>query len=210
VQGGITFTLPDGTTINAALIVDNNVVGPPESGPVTVLLQGTKATLQNRTQQTMIVADLVTATATGTTKTVPVNVTLAPGASTTATVDATAVRGFADAKAASPSTIDELDVFVEDVTMTVNFVNQVNLANHQLTTLGVQARLKDSSHIETAALADGKTADVSFTLPITSYLAHQTLQYALVETKAGTSVTTAWHDWDLNKGTVIGVTADQL
>jgi hypothetical protein len=210
VQGGITFTLPDSTAINAALTVDGNVIGPPDSGPVTVSLQGTTATLQNRTRQTMNVTDLVTVIASGTTQTVPVNVTLAPGASTTANVNASAERAFADARAASPSTIDELDVFVKDVTVTVNFINQVNFANHQLTALGVQARLKDSSHVETADLPEGKTADLSFTLSITTYLAHQTLQYVLVETKAGGSVTTAWRDWDLNKGSVIGVTADQL
>jgi hypothetical protein len=210
VQGGITFTLPDGSAIDAALVVDSNVVGPAESGPVTATLRGRTATLQNRTQQTMIVADLVTVAPSGSTQTSAVNMTLAAGATATASVNAGAVLAFADGRAASPSTIDELDIFVEDVTVTVTFINQVNFADHQLTALGVQARLKNSSHVETANLPEGKTADVSFTLPITNYLAQQTLQYALVETRAGAPPNLAWREWDLNKGTVIGITADQL
>jgi hypothetical protein len=210
VQGLITFTLPDGTAINAALAVDGNVIGPPESGPVTVTIQSGRAQLQNLTQQPMNVSDIVTVTASGATRTVPVNATLAPRASTSVTVDQTVAFAFANATAAAPATIDELDVFVEDVTATVTFINQVNFANHQLSALAVQAQLKNSSHTVTANLPEGKTVDLSFTLPITNYLAQQTLQYALVETKASASLTTAWRDWDLNKGTVIGVTADQL
>jgi hypothetical protein len=124
----------------------------------------------------MNVLDLVTVTPSGATQTVPVNLTLAPDASASTAVSTTAARAFADAQAASPTTIDELDVFVEDVTVTVNFINQINLANHQLTALAVQTRLKGSDHVETTNLPDGKTADVSFTLPITSYLSLQTLQ----------------------------------
>jgi hypothetical protein len=210
VQGVITFTLPDSTAINAALIVDSNVIGPPESGPVTAAVQAGTATVQNRTQQPMNVSDLVTVTASGATATVPVNATLAAGASISVSVPQTAVLAFAEAKATAPVTIDELDVFVEDVTATVTFINQINFANHQLAALGVQAQLKNSNHPASADLPEGKTADLSFTLPITSYLAQQTLQYALVESKAGAPVTTAWRDWDLNKGTVIGITADQL
>jgi hypothetical protein len=212
VQGVITFTLPDGTAINAALAVDSNVIGPPESGPVTVTLRAGTAILQNRTQQAMNLSDLVTVTASGTTGIVPVNATLAPGASKSVAVAQTVALAFADAKAATPATIDELDIFVEDVTATVTFINQINFANHQLTALGVQARLKSNAHTETANLPEGKTADLLFTLPITNYLAQQTLQYTLVETRTGARepFTTAWRDWELNKGTVIGVTADQL
>jgi hypothetical protein len=183
--------------------------GPPDSGPVTVTLQSGMATLQNRTAQKMIVTDVVTVTATGVTQIVAVNETLLPSGS--ANVSATAARAFADAKAASPSTIDELDVFVEDVKVTVSFVNQVNFANHQLSALGVQARLKNNGHIETVDLPEGKTADVFFTLPITHYVAKRTLQYTLIETKAGAApINTTWRDWDLSNGSVIGVTADQL
>jgi hypothetical protein len=102
-------------------------------------------------------------------------------------------------------------VFVEDVKVTVTFVNQVNFANHQLSTLGVQARLEGNGHVGTADLPEGKTADVTFTLPITHYAENRTLQYSLTETKAGAApVHTAWRAWDLNNGSVIGITPDQL
>jgi hypothetical protein len=210
IQGGVTFTLPDGSSVNAALIVDSNVVGPPESGPVTVTLQGDTATLTNRTQQAMNVTDLVTSTPSGTNSVVAVNTTLAPGTTVTAKVDPATTRAFADATAVAATSIEELDVFVEDVTSTVTFINQLNFSNHQLTALAVRARLEGSSHIETVSLAEASTADASFTLPINEYLAHQTLQFALVETRASGTVTTGWRSWDLNKGSVIGITADLL
>src|SRR5260370_30635268 len=99
--------------------------------------------------------------------------------------------------------IEELDVFVEDVTTTVTFINQINFANHQLTAFGVQVRLAGSAHVETAPLPESHTADVTFTMPISDYLTHQTVQFALVETRLTGSVTTAWRDWNLNKGSVI-------
>ncbi|MHC2336510.1 hypothetical protein [Bradyrhizobium sp. USDA 4454] len=210
IQGGVTFTLPDGSSVNAALIVDSNVIGPPESGPVTVALHGDTTTLTNLTQQAMNVTDLVTSTANGTNTVVAVNTTLAPGTTVTAKVDPATTRAFANATAVAATSIEELDVFVEDVSSTVTFINQLNFSNHQLTALAVQARLEGSSHIETVSLAEASTADVSFTLPINDYLAHQTLQFALVETRASGTLTTAWRSWDLNKGSVIGITADLL
>ncbi|MCC8956922.1 hypothetical protein H8B02_26850 [Bradyrhizobium sp. Pear77] len=210
IQGGATFTLPDGSSINAALNVDSNVVGPPESGPVTVALQGDTVTLTNRTQQAMNVTDLVTSTASGTNQVVAANTTLAPGTTATAKVDPATTRAFANATAVAATSIEELDVFVEDVTSTVTFINQLNFSNHQLTALAVQARLEGSSHVETVNLAEASTADVSFTLPINDYLSHQTMQFALVETRASGAVTTGWRSWDLNKGSVIGITADLL
>jgi hypothetical protein len=209
-QGGIAFSLPDGTVINAALIVDTNVVGPPDTGPVTVTVQNGTATLQNRNTQTMSVSDLVSVTPTGNTHTTAVNSTLSPGGSMNVAIDATAAHAFANAKAAAPGTLEELDVFVEDVTTTITFINQVNFANHHLTALSVAARLKANSHIETTDLPEGKTADVSFTLPIDSYLAQQTLEYSLLETGQGSPVSTAWREWDLTNGIVIGITPDQL
>jgi hypothetical protein len=210
VQGTITFALPDGTAFNSALIVDTNVIGPPDTGPVTVELQPGAATLLNRTAQKMVVTDVVAVTATGATQTVAVNKTLSPNASAKVSVGAAAARAFADGKAASPSTVLELDVFVEDVKVTVNFLNQVNFTKHQLSALSVQARFDSTSQVETADLPEGKTAEVTFTLPITHYVANRVLQYSLKETKAGAASNTAWREWDLNNGSVIGITADQL
>jgi hypothetical protein len=51
---------------------------------------------------------------------------------------------------------------------------------------------------------------MNFTLPITSYLTGHALQYALKKINASGTTATAWRDWDLNKGTVIGITADLL
>jgi hypothetical protein len=210
VQGAVTFALPDGTPLNCALSIDGQVVGPSDAGPVTVSVDGSNATLTNRTRTPMHVADLVAVDPSGAAAVVAVDTTLAPGASDVKPVPAGTKAAVADAVAAVHQSIEELDVFVDDLALRVLFVNQVTLANHDLTGLAVSARLKDLDHIETVDLPQDGTASVTFTLPLTDYLGHRTLQYALVEKTKTASTTTAWRDWNLKDGVVIGVTADQL
>lgn len=210
IQGKVTFTLPDGTDFDAALIIDGNVVGPPDTGPVTAELAGSTITLTNHTQQAMNVTDVATMNGSGTVTIAHADTPLAPGATFSLPAVPTATGAVASATAAEHPTLDELDVFVEDVTMTVTFINQVNFANHGLTALAVQAHLSGSGNGQEASLPEGATATMNFTLPITAYLTQHTLQYALRKTSASGTTLTAWRDWDLNKGAVIGITADLL
>jgi hypothetical protein len=210
IQGKVTFALPDGTNFDAALVIDGNVIGPPDTGPVTATLTGSTIVLANGTQQAMNVLDIATVNASGSVTVTQVNVALAPGATSSQPAPPAVVRAVASATAADHPTLDELDIFIEDVTMTVNFIDQVNFSNHGLTALAVQARLGDSGSIQEASLPQDATATMNFTLPITTYLAGHTLQYALKETSAAGTIATAWRDWDLSNGAVIGITADLL
>lgn len=210
IQGKVTFALPDGTSFDAGLVIDGNIIGPADTGPVTTEVASGAVTLTNRAQQTMNVLDVALVDGSGGTTAMAVNATLAPGARTTTAAAAGATQAIADARMGGQQSIGELDVFVEDVTMTVTFIDQVNFANHQLTALRVRARLKGSENVVEADLPQDNVATATFTLPITTYLSRQTLQYALIETRATGATTTAWHDWDLNTGTVIGITADLL
>jgi hypothetical protein len=210
VQGKVSFALPDGTAFDAALVIDNTIIGPPDTGPVTADIAGGTATLTNRTQQTMNVLDVALVDGAGKATSSAASVTLAPGATSSQPATAGAVRAAAEATAADHPPLDELDIFVEDVTMSVSFIDQINFANHGLTALRVQARLKDGDNLQEANLPENQVATVTFTLPITTYLSVQALEYALIETTASGSTTTAWREWDLTKGTVVGITADLL
>jgi len=210
IQGKVTFTLPDGTAFDAALVIDGDVIGPSDTGPVTAALTGSTITLTNRTQQAMNVLDIATVNTSGSVTVTQVNVALAPGATSSQPAPPAAVRAVADATAADHPTLDELDIFIEDVTMTVTFIDQVNFTNHGLTALAVQARLSDSGNVQETSLPEGATATMDFALPITAYLAGHTLQYALKQTSSAGTTTTAWRDWNLSNGVVIGITADLL
>jgi len=210
IQGKVTFALPDGTDFDAALVIDGDVIGPPDTGPVTAVLTGSTITLTNGTQQAMNVLDIATVNASGSVTVTQASVALAAGAASSRPAPPGATLAVASATAADHPTLDELDIFIEDVTTTVTFIDQVNFANHGLTALAVQARLSGDGNIQEASLPEGATAAMNFSLPITAYLTEHTLQYALEKTSTSGKTTTAWRDWDLSKGTVIGITADLL
>jgi hypothetical protein len=91
----------------------------------------------------------------------------------------------------------------------ITFINQLNIASHGLTALWVKTRLKGDDQVEEADLLEGKSASLSFTLPVATYLERRTLQYALMKAAtAGPAGETPWRDWDMDKSGVIGVTAD--
>jgi hypothetical protein len=210
VQGSVTFTLPDGTAFSSGLTIDGIIIGPPGTGPVTAQVANGVATLTNRTQQSVNVPDAAAVDASGKATASAVNASLDAGATTTFTPPAGTVTVIADARASQPASIDELDVFVEDVTLTITFINQVSFANHQLSALSVQSRLANTDHIVTTDLPENAVGTATFTLPITTYLAQRTLEYSLAETTTTGSKNTAWYSWDLTKGSVIGITADLL
>jgi hypothetical protein len=209
-QGKVTFALPDGTAFDAGLVLDGEIIGPPDTGPVTADIAGGIVTLTNRTAQAMNVMAVATADSSGAATVHPMTAALAPGATSSQPAPAGAAKASASAVAVAQQSIQELDIFVEDVSMTVSFIDQVNFANHSLTALGVQARLKGSDTAQRLALQENAVGTLTFTLPITTYLSTQALEYAVIKTTASGTATTAWREWDLSKGTVVGITADLL
>lgn len=210
VDGSITFTLPDGTVFTSATSLSGDVVGPADTGPVVAQAAQGQWQLTNRTQQAVNVLDAAAIDASGNIVVSAVNSVLAPGASMPVQVSAGTATVLAEARLASATTIDEVDIFIENITVTVTFINQVNFGNHQLKALTVRSKLKAGDQVEEAALAEAAVATVTFTLPITNYLAQQALEFMLVKTTASGATETAWYEWNLSQGAVIGITADRL
>lgn len=213
ISGGVTFALPDGTNLSSALSLDGLVIGPPSTGPVTATVGHDGATLVNRTASSLNVVGLTLIDGSGRATAVPAGLALDPGASTTiAIADATgATSCLVEARPGGPMPIEELDLFVEDVTQTVHFINQLAFANHGLRALALDARIKGSEHVESRDLPEGASLAIDFTLPITAYLGPQAIEFRLVETPvSGAPTTTSWREQPLGASSVIGITADLL
>ncbi len=207
VTGALSFALSDGTRLDSALLLDGLTAGPPDTGPVTVTIAGATATLTNRTGQPMNVFGLALI-GPGGAMPAAAGLTLAPGATADVPIPAGATTALADARPASAASIQELDIFVEDVTQTVQFINQIVFSNHAITTLRVAARIAGTTHEEASDLAEGAVITLSFTLPITAYLAPRGLEFAITRTDATGTHTTPWQSRDLTTGSVVGVTFD--
>jgi hypothetical protein len=209
IAGTATFTLPDGLVLTSRLAVDTNVIGPWQSGPVAVSLLAGSASLTNKIEQAVNVFDLVTLQGSAPPQQVKADLTLAPAASSAVKFTGTAEEAY-PVYGVVPGhlTLKELDIFVEDVVTNVIFVNLVNYANHALSKLQAQARLKDTQQTYLVPLTEGQSASVDVTLPLTNYLTNRVLQYQVTRTSTGgQTAVTAWLDWDLTaKGNVISLT----
>jgi hypothetical protein len=205
--GEVTFKLRDGQRVSSAIVLDTTVVGPWTSGPVEVAVSDAAIRLTDRCERTVNVSDLVLEDPGGTVRRMPVEVALNPGASIEiATVAGRATVYPVYSLAPGPLELQELNCFVEDVEVSLVFVNLVNFANHNLASMEVGARLQGAEHIETTALAEGTTASIDLTLPLTSYLQEQVVEYRVTKTQTdGETETTPWRAWNLETGTVISI-----
>jgi hypothetical protein len=210
-RGAATFKLGDGLAFSAQLVLDTVVAGPWEGGPVPATLDGARALVKNQILQAVDVI-AVQATRGGALQRVPFARRLAPGEEASVDLGSAADAAYAITAPPAPATLAELAVFEEDVATTVHFVNQVSLANHELSALSVRARIEGSACEYEASLEDLATASLEVAFPLTTHLQGQTLEYLLSATPVSGAVRRGpWLSWDLAAaGTVIGVTADQL
>ncbi len=213
--GSVSFALSDGSTLTSTLVIDTQVGGPWDRGPVEVTPgSGIAAgvTMTNRIEQSVSVTDVVIA---GVADPVSVDATIAPGASASVNLPAGAAQPL-DAYpiyAVAPGhlTLQQLDVFTEDLTAQVLFVNLVNYSNHDLTSLDLALRLQGSPETHQVALAENQTTSVDVVFPLDSYLRSQTIEFQVTKTPtSGAPSVTAWTAWDLAQGTVIDITWDRL
>lgn len=207
-SGTVTFTLPDGLKVDAHLLLDSYVAGPWDTGPVTLELTATAAKLTNRIERTVTVPELLVAK-TGVAATVPVATSLAAGGTTTVTLPA-GVTGVWPrcTPAGGPLTIEELDVFVEDVTADLIFVDLIAHATHGLALLHVDVRIHGRDAIQGSADLTAPNTPVRLTLPVTSYLQTNSVQFRFTRRMTdGSTVTGAWLAWNMSsQGNVISVT----
>ncbi|HZO89435.1 MAG TPA: hypothetical protein VFB38_13980 [Chthonomonadaceae bacterium] len=216
ISGVATFTLPDGMALQSQLELNlSRIVGPWSSGPLAVQVQPGSATLTNRIETPVNVTQLRLYDATGAMQAVPAERTLAPGESQQVTLPGPAgeVQAVYQVPPGSPASIEEIATYLEDIRTNVIFVNLVNYANHDLTQLAVQARIKDVDQTYNLAFSeDQRISDVAIQLPLTTYLDKHILQFQVTKTlSAGQSVATSWLEWDLAaQGNVISVTWDMI
>lgn len=213
-DGDVTFALPDGTRLNSALVMDTRIVGPWQQGPVTCAFAAGRVTLVNHCERTVDVLALLTRTGTGAVRArTLIDRTIPPRSDVTVdwsgpTADPVPVAIEQD----GPMTLQQIEVFVQDVQATIQFVNQLDLTGHGLRELAVEARLRGRDHVDTIPLTGRATETLTVTLPLTTYLAAQLLDLRLRLVRVdGSNATTVWRDWNLSvDGGVVGITATWL
>jgi hypothetical protein len=214
--GSARFTLPDGTRIETALVLDlNRIVGPAPDGPITCTLDAGHCTLTNAIDRAVDVHDLLVETASGALDVLPIDRRFAPAASEAFAVAADAAAAYVEATPASgdAATLTEIRSFIEDVHTNVAFLNLINYENHALAALSLEARLRGVAGTQTLALdANVPVSALEFVLPLTVYLADPVVEFSVTKTMTtGITSTTSWREWSLPaQGNVISLTWDGI
>jgi hypothetical protein len=212
-EGAVDFTLPSGLRLTSRLVLDTQVAGPWGTGPLEVTVAGDQATVSNRCEQAVQLHELVVGEGPRAGQRIPADTALAAGATTTVPVG-TDAQDLCPRYTRVPATLtlQQLNVFVEDVRANVLFVNLVAFANHDLAALEVAARLQGTDHQYTMTLAEGQTGAVDMTLPLTTYLEDQLLEFQVTKhLTGGDAVAMPWRSWDLEgQGAVVSITPDMV
>lgn len=211
-NGSVTFEFEDGTSLQSALTLDTSFTGPWDTGPVEASIGAAAVTLTNRIERPVNVFDLFVASGGAVPQQRPVNATLAPDETRDVPLTAVADAAYCTyAVAPGPAKLDELDIFIEDVTTNVIFVNQVSLPAHNLKGLSAEARLKGTAHVYELPDVSGASTSLTLTLPLTSYLDAQTLEYRITKIATdGTASPTSWLEADLRQSGVVSITWDLI
>ncbi len=207
----VTLALADRTSLQTTLRLDlADIVGPWQSGPIEMRVQGASVVARNRIERPVNVRDLLVVAGDGALQTLPVDRRLEPSGEWSGTLPAGAVEAlpvfFPERVAA---TLPEIRSFIEDIRTNVVFLNLLNFANHNLVRLDVRARIKGLAGESPLKLAETDTVGaLDFVLPLTQYLADPVLQFQVTRTTtAGQTTSSAWKDWQLSRlGNVVGLT----
>lgn len=217
VAGNVTFTLPDGSSLQSNLSVDLRVItGPWESGPISVTLQsGSGALLTNNIGRAIAVNDVVLYQGAGAAQTIAVDKTLMAGASLSVPFTSSASEAYAayTILPGSPADLAEVRSFVEEIHTNVIFLNLINYANHNLKKLDIVAQLKNvGGTYPVATSQEQPMSSIDLLLPLTTYLAQHVLQFQVTKTDtADAKSTTPWIEWDMTtQGVVVSLIWDMI
>jgi hypothetical protein len=212
VVGQVRFGLGDGTELSSILSVDlRHVSGPWTGGPVSCDVTAGSVRLTNRIDRPVAVHEMLIVSG-ATSRTVPVERTLAPAATDTIPVAELAADAEAYAAYTTPATpevIEALANAVERIHVNVIFTNQILFSNHALMAMSVFVRRQGTTTPEQLSiLPDTTLVQADFLLPLTEYIARPVVQLRIVKAFAdGGTQTKEWFDWDLTQqGFVIGLT----
>lgn len=212
--GTARFVLEDGSVVTSALSVHlGRITGPWLSGPITLQPQGNTLRLTNRVESSVAVKDVYLFNGPGEPARVPVEASLAPGAS----IDVAAPAGYSAAQAdfvtladGNP-TLEEVRAMIEEIECNVVFIDVVNYENHGLARLDIDARLQGVPGVYRVGM-DSRRGAVNFLLPLTTYLATRIVEFRLTKVFATQPAELlAWRAWDMQTGSnIVTITSEMI
>ncbi|MDB5938942.1 MAG: hypothetical protein JWP77_1306 [Polaromonas sp.] len=212
--GSARFVLEDGSVVTSALSVHlGRITGPWMHGPITLQPRGDRLLLTNRVESAVAVKDVYLFNGPAEPARLPVEATLAPGAS----LEVAAPAGYSAAQAdAVPladgnPTLEEVRAMIEEIECNVVFIDVVNYENHGLTRLDIDARLQGVPGVYRVAM-DSRRGAVDFLLPLTTYLAARIVEFQLTKVFAGKPAEAVpWRVWDMQTGSnIVTVTSEMI
>ncbi|WP_157040260.1 hypothetical protein [Polaromonas naphthalenivorans] len=212
--GAARFILEDGSVVTSALSVHlRRITGPWLQGPVTLQPKGATLQLTNRIEGSMAVKDVYLFSGSAEPVRVPVEATLAPGASLDVAASGayTAAHADADPLADGNPTFEEVRAMIEDIECNVVFLDVVNYENHGLTRLDIDARLRDVPGVFRVGM-DSRRGAVNFLLPLTVYLAARIVEFRLTKVVAGKpDEVLPWRAWDMEANSnIVTITSEMI
>ncbi|MBG6072038.1 MULTISPECIES: hypothetical protein [unclassified Polaromonas] len=212
--GTARFVLEDGSVVTSALSVHlGRITGPWLSGPITLQPQGDTLRLTNHIESSVAVKDVYLFNGPGEPARVPVEASLAAGAS----IDVAAPAGYTTAQADCVTladgnpTLEEVRAMIEEIECNVVFIDVVNYENHGLTRLDIDARLQGVPGVYRVGM-DSRRGAVNFLLPLTTYLAARMVEFRLTKVFASQPAEMlAWRAWDMQTGSnIVTITSDMI
>ncbi|CAN5307921.1 hypothetical protein BH10PSE16_BH10PSE16_02140 [soil metagenome] len=213
-SGSARFTLEDGSVVTSALSMHlGRITGPWGFGPVTVQSRGATLQLTNRIEGSMVVKDVYLFSGAGEPVRVPVEATLAPGASLDVTAPGAYAAAYADADplADGSPTFEEVRAMIEEIQCNVVFLDVVNYENHGLTRIDIDARLQGVPGVFRVGM-DSRRGAVNFLLPLTTYLATRMVEFQLTKVFAAKpDEVLPWRGWDMETASnIVTITSDMM
>ncbi|MFZ3139606.1 hypothetical protein [Polaromonas sp.] len=213
-SGAARFILEDGSVVTSALSVHlRRITGPWLQGPVTLQPKGATLQLTNRIEGSMAVKDVYLFSGSAEPVRVPVEATLAPGASLDVAAPGayTAACADADPLADGSPTFEEVRAMIEEIECNVVFLDVVNYENHGLTRLDIDARLQGVPGVFRVGM-DSRRGAVNFLLPLTVYLAARIVEFRLTKVFAGKpDEALPWRAWDMEANSnIVTITSDMI
>lgn len=211
-MGSVRFEFFDGTILEANLMVKlDHIRGPWEQGPLEKMAGNGKIKITNRSERTIDIRDLVQYSGRGIAQKIPVEISLSPGQ--THTVQASnEMEPVYSYPPGDPVAIEEIRSFVEDIHSNIIFINLLNMAQHNLIRLDVEARIQGINEQYRAQLTgDMPVADIPVILPLTTYLENRTLEFRVIKIFSNKQAEmTEWMVWDLDTTVPVSLTQDLL
>ena len=213
-SGAARFTLEDGSVVTSALSVHlRRITGPWLQGPVSLQPKGETLQFTNRIEGSVAVKDVYLFSGPAEPARVPVEATLAPGASLDVAAPGAYTSAYADADplADGNPTFEEVRAMIEEIECNVVFLDVVNYENHGLARLDIDARLRDVPGVFRVGM-DSRRGSVNFLLPLTVYLAARIVEFQLTKVAAGKpDEVLPWKAWDMEANSnIVTITSEMI